>query len=137
MHEREMMLITQLVEQDVLAEPQRLLLELRFVHQLSFRRIAECRQMCLACVHRTIQGLLKRLRDPAAAAILMAPSAFSRQNWIIAVRALVAGDSVRQIARDLRVSRAAVTVALQLAAAWYRTQSQESPASASDTRSSR
>jgi len=102
----------------ILPAAERRLLQLRFEQGLSIRQLADITGDNRTGVHRRLTALVERLSDPLLASLADNPGALTPQQWQIAIRALLAGHSIRRICEDLGTDRVHAAAAVAAAETW-------------------
>jgi DNA-directed RNA polymerase specialized sigma24 family protein len=102
----------------LLPDAERRLLLCRLEQHFSYRELAALESQNISVVHRRVRQLLKRISDPVLAPLMRHCGDLDPRHREIAIRALVAGQSMRQICRELHLDRQLVRAAVAAARAW-------------------
>lgn len=106
----------------ILPAAERRLLHFRFEAGLSYRQIAALDGDTPSAVHRHTRHLIARLSDALLAPLADHPEALEARQWQIAIRALLAGHSIRRICIEMSTDRIHVAAACTAAETWCLTE---------------
>jgi len=109
-----------LIRMELLAPADRILLEMRYEHGVSFRKIAILSGICPGTVAYRIKKLVRRLLSDDYITILRAKDKFTRQELLISYDYFLLGLGCKAIGAKRRIGHAAVRRSVTRIKGWLK-----------------